>query len=72
MPLYEYSCGDERCKHRWEEFQRVTELPLLLCPICGRKTAHRLIGKTTFRLRGVGWGADGYSEPKPVEKKKSD
>ncbi len=41
MPTYEYECKD--CKHRFEQFQRITAQPLKTCPECGG-TVKRLIG----------------------------
>ncbi len=37
MPTYEYIC--EKCGHRFETFQSITEPPLTTCPreLCGRK-----------------------------------
>lgn len=41
MPTYEYQCTS--CRHRFEEFQRITDAPLSRCPRCG-KPVKRLIG----------------------------
>ncbi len=41
MPTYEYEC--ERCNHRFERFQRISEPPLRRCPKC-RSMVRRLIG----------------------------
>src|SRR5258708_15848751 len=33
MPTYEYVCGDWR--HRFENWQKMTDEPLTICPECG-------------------------------------
>ena len=41
MPTYEYKCLD--CGYLFEEFQRITEEPLKVCPKC-KGNLKRLIG----------------------------
>ena len=41
MPTYDYEC--EKCGHRFEHFQKMSDAPLKKCPKCGKKV-HRLIG----------------------------
>ena len=41
MPTYDYKCLE--CKHTFEEFQKITDNPLEICPECGGKIK-RLIG----------------------------
>ncbi len=41
MPTYEYKCID--CGYLFEEFQRITEEPLKICPKCNGNLK-RLIG----------------------------
>jgi len=41
MPTYEYEC--EKCKTRFELFQRITEPPRKRCPKC-RGKVRRLVG----------------------------
>lgn len=56
---YDYECTV--CKHTWEASQSILAEPLTQCPACGRDTARRLISSpSTFVLRGVTWGKDGY------------
>ncbi|MGA2451545.1 MAG: zinc ribbon domain-containing protein [Polyangiaceae bacterium] len=63
MPTYEYSCA--ACGHAWEQVQRISEPPSVLCPKCMKSEAHRLIsGGTHFILKGGGWYSDLYSSPK--------
>jgi len=42
MPTYRYQC--EECGHELEEFQRMTEEPLVRCPACGKDALARIIG----------------------------
>ena len=41
MPTYEYKC--DACDHAFETFQSITEEPVRICPICGKKKVRRLI-----------------------------
>ena len=41
MPTYDYEC--EKCGHRFEHFQKMSDEVLKKCPECGKKV-HRLIG----------------------------
>ena len=51
MPTYEYEC--RACGHRFERFQKMTDVPLDECPKCGGKT-RRLIGMGSgIILRGA-------------------
>jgi len=67
MPIYEYQC--EKCKKTFEQFQKITDEPLKMCPDCKGKVK-RLISQTSFSLKGAGWYKDGYSSAKPDTKKK--
>jgi putative FmdB family regulatory protein len=42
MPTYEYKC--ENCGHKLEEFQSMSEPPLVKCPACKKKKLRRLFG----------------------------
>jgi putative FmdB family regulatory protein len=71
MPTYEYACG--ACGHEWEQTQRITEDPILVCPACAQSSAHRLIsGGTNFILKGSGWYSDLYASPKPSSETKAE
>ena len=41
MPTYEYECN--RCSHRFEKFQSMTDDPIKVCPVCSGEV-RRLIG----------------------------
>ncbi len=42
MPTYEYRCHE--CGHEFEEFQKMTADPLVVCPSCGKHTLKRVMG----------------------------
>ncbi|MCA9531942.1 MAG: zinc ribbon domain-containing protein [Myxococcales bacterium] len=59
MPTYQYRC--DACKEEFEREQRITEDPIKTCPSCGKRKARRMIGASTFILKGGGWESDLYS-----------
>jgi putative FmdB family regulatory protein len=42
MPTYDYVCDE--CGHAFEEFQKISDEPLQLCPKCKKKKLRRLFG----------------------------
>ncbi len=58
MPIYEYECT--ACHNVIEAFQRMTEAPLCTCPDCSG-SLKKLVSMSSFKLKGGGWYADGYS-----------
>ncbi len=58
MPIYEYECT--ACHNVIEAFQRMTEDPLCTCPDCSG-SLKKLVSMSSFKLKGGGWYADGYS-----------
>lgn len=59
MPVYPISCNS--CNHQWETFQSM-KAPLPHCPACASVDVKRLIGSTSFQLKGQGWAQSGYSK----------
>lgn len=58
---YEYICVNLKCKHEWEEEQKISADAFTICPRCKEKTAKRLVsGGLGFVLKGNGWYKDGY------------
>lgn len=45
MPTYQYEC--KKCGHRFEKFQKMTDVPVSRCPKCKGKV---------FRVIGLGGG----------------
>lgn len=56
--LYEYEC--ENCEATLEVEQKIKDKPLKECPECKEEALKRVIGKTSFILKGKGWFKDGY------------
>src|SRR3989338_2479781 len=61
MPIYEYSCN--KCKKRFEIFQKITEKPRKVCETCGGKL-EKVVSHSAFHLKGTGWYATDYAKPK--------
>ncbi len=60
MPTYEYKCED--CGHIFEKFQKMSDLPVKLCPECGGKVK-RVIGTGGGVIfKGAGFYANDYAK----------
>lgn len=58
MPTYEYEC--QKCHHRFEKFQSMTDKPVSRCPKCKGKT-RRLFGPGAgIIFKGSGFYATDY------------
>ena len=53
MPIYEYQC--DRCEHKLQILQKISEEPLKDCPECNETALKKLISAASFRLKGGGW-----------------
>jgi len=61
MPTYEYEC--QKCHHRFEVFQRITEPPKKTCPQC-KGRVKRLLGTGAGLLfKGSGFYITDYRKP---------
>jgi putative FmdB family regulatory protein len=58
MPTYEYRCG--ACGKEQDVVQKMSDPPMVDCPLCGAPRMERLVSASAFALRGGGWYADGY------------
>jgi putative FmdB family regulatory protein len=63
MPIYEYEC--QSCGHRFEEWQKMSDKPVTVCPKCKARKVEKLISHTSFQLKGGGWYSDLYASQKP-------
>ncbi len=63
MPIYEYEC--QACGHRFEEWQKMSDEPIRVCPKCTAPKVEKLISHSSFQLKGGGWYSDLYSSAKP-------
>lgn len=71
MPIYEYQC--QNCNRQVEVMQKISDLPLTKCESCGGELK-KLIGNTSFVLKGSGWYVTDYpseSRKKALDTKKS-
>lgn len=62
MPLYEYECTS--CRRHTEKIQKFSDPEITVCPHCGGDLK-RVITAPAFTMKGGGWYADGYGNPKP-------
>lgn len=69
MPSYDYKCF--ACEHVFEEFQKISDNPIEICPKCGKKEVKRLVSATSFHLKGGGWYSSGYSSAKAATESSS-
>ncbi|MGE0702589.1 MAG: FmdB family zinc ribbon protein [Vicinamibacterales bacterium] len=58
MPLYEYQC--EKCGHRFEKIQRLSDPPPEACPVCGG-AVHKMQSAPAFQFKGSGWYITDYA-----------
>jgi len=59
MPTYEYEC--DACGHKFEEFQSITDNPLMKCPECNKKKLRRLFGTgAAIIFKGSGFYTTDY------------
>src|SRR5271169_683365 len=66
MPIYEYTCS--QCQKLSDVLQKLNEPAPEACPACGAEgTLSRVVSRTSFVLKGGGWGADLYASKKAPE-----
>lgn len=53
MPIYEYKCS--KCEHQFEIIQRISDIPIEVCPECSQTSVNKLVSAPSFRLKGGGW-----------------
>lgn len=69
MPTYEYEC--EKCGHRFEVFQKITDEPVKKCPKCKGKVRKLISGGIGVIFKGSGFYETDYkkrSKPTPERK----
>lgn len=59
MPIFEFSCQDEKCKYKFEKIVFKKEDYPKVCPKCGGKIK-KIISKSNFILTGSGFYATDY------------
>ena len=58
MPTYEYEC--EKCGHRFEKFQNMSEKPVKSCPKCKAEVRRLIGGGAAVIFRGSGFYETDY------------
>jgi len=71
MPTYEYGCNT--CGYRFEEFQSITDDPIVKCPKCEKSTVKRLVsGGAGLIFKGSGFYITDYKNNNSQSHAKSD
>ncbi|MHC4451777.1 MAG: FmdB family zinc ribbon protein [Planctomycetota bacterium] len=71
MPTYDYRC--EACNHTFDEFQKMSDEPLVQCPDCGEPKLRRLIGSGAgIIFKGSGFYETDYKRSKTDGPKKEE
>jgi putative FmdB family regulatory protein len=71
MPTYQYQCRN--CGHELEEFQSITEEPLVHCPECGTDSLARTIGGGAGLIfKGTGFYLTDYKKISASPSKKDE
>lgn len=66
MPTYEYQC--QKCGHKFEELQKMTDKPLTKCPKCKKGKVIRLIGGGAGLIfKGSGFYETDYKRKSPSD-----
>jgi len=53
MPIYEYIC--DACNETYDALQKMSDVPLVDCPVCGKPELKKKLSAPSFRLSGSGW-----------------
>ena len=70
MPTYEYQC--ERCAHKFEAFQQITEEPLKKCFVCQGPLKRLISAGSGIIFKGSGFYATDYRSKEYKEKQKQE
>lgn len=60
MPTYDYKCKD--CGHLFEEFQKIDDDPIEICPVCKGKVQRLITGGTGLIFKGSGFYITDYKD----------
>jgi putative FmdB family regulatory protein len=74
MPIYTYRCT--KCGVEFDQYQSFSDVPLVTCPECGKKSLRKLFVPTGIIFKGKGWYATDNRSPSgqangPKEKKET-
>jgi putative FmdB family regulatory protein len=70
VPIYEYAC--KNCDHTLDALQKMSDDPLVDCPLCGEPALKRLLSAPRFRLKGQGWYETDFKKDNQKNVHKSD
>jgi len=63
MPTYDYFCTD--CKYEFEEFQKMSDSLLEVCPQCEGKLQRKIGGGAGLHFKGSGFYITDYKNKQP-------
>ena len=66
MPIYEYRCTS--CGFQKEYLKKITDPVMTVCPECDKETFSKMLTAAGFHLKGSGWYATDFKNPKPAAK----
>src|SRR5882672_6345457 len=66
MPIYEYRCSS--CGFQKEYLHKISDPILKVCPECNKSTFSKMLTAAGFQLKGSGWYATDFKNPKPAAK----
>jgi putative FmdB family regulatory protein len=61
MPIYTYHCT--KCGVEFDQHQNFSDLPLVKCPECGKKSLRKVFSATGIIFKGKGWYATDHRSP---------
>ncbi len=61
MPTYTYHC--DNCGIRFDQYQKFTDEPLMICPECGEPTLHKVYQPVGIIFKGKGFYATDNRSP---------
>lgn len=69
MPTYDYICSN--CSYKFEEYQRINDPLLEVCPNCAGKIQRKIGGGGGLLFKGTGFYITDYKNNKESTKKES-
>lgn len=70
MPIYAYRCNS--CGFEKDVLQKLSDLPLSVCPECNQETFGKQLTAPGFQLKGSGWYATDFKGGGAKTETKSD
>jgi len=70
MPTYEYQCN--KCKHKFEAFQKISDQPLKVCPKCKGSVKRLISSGVGIIFKGSGFYTTDYRSREYKEKEKQE